>query len=771
MRTHRAAAGAKAPPVVHEVLRSRGRPLEPAVREFFEPRFQHDFSRVRIHEDPTAIESARAVHAAAYTVGQDIVFGGSVPARTDRGRRLLAHELAHVVQQSSATAVPGARLEISSPGGLLEREAEHASDAVAHGATPIMATRLALPATVLAREPAEVQEATEEERREVVEEAARFLRAVADQVDTLRRLARVARATTPASAAGPRAFHQHLNQQALERMLDKAISVFEAQKSDNPLVNFPAESPEQTRLGEAYALAMEQFGLALEEARLNAEQLAPTVRRAEEARYARNHTRWLEANPAMPLAAGIRTTFTQTEQALSARRHQRVSTQLADITANLHQYDLAGDGAERLRLALTNATYRLVRDPASGQVQAQPDPALQATIQPVLDQLSAIEWALGQAIDRLQRTETRTRDFVTDAAANTAVGDKLQAHFSTRDPRYATLLADRLARMSRELRGEGALTVHARDPQDPQCGAGTVGSGFSVTAAHAEANRFHFCQTVTLGDDEIVSTVIHETVHAVIPALGASGAVSSSADTPRDRAYAYERIYSRLSTEEALDNAESYSFYVDDLLGVAVARPSAPTDVVTGCADADPVHDAIARATYRIRLGAMWADQTLGGHGRGALPQWVVDIVQNGFPGADAARSRDVLLHMRQLASSLEYYLPVVCRPATDAEARAGTLAYGPSHRAIAGAVSATSRAYPAGTLRLCPAWFQADPAVREDALTAILVMRYRDTVPAADVTGIVALARHIQEEAHPSVAARTLEQHRAADAPPTPTP
>jgi len=89
-----------APPTVHEALRSPGRPLDPEVRAFMEPRFGHDFSQVRLHSDTAAAESARALNAHAYTLGQDIVFGSDkfAPA-TKEGARLLAHELTHVVQQ------------------------------------------------------------------------------------------------------------------------------------------------------------------------------------------------------------------------------------------------------------------------------------------------------------------------------------------------------------------------------------------------------------------------------------------------------------------------------------------------------------------------------------------------------------------------------------------------------------------------------------------------------------------------------------------------
>ncbi len=91
-----------------EVLPFGGRPLDTETRAYFEPRFGYDFSRVRIYPDEKAAESARSIGALAYTAGPKIAFGGGryQPA-TGEGRRLLAHELTHVVQQGHATAVAG----------------------------------------------------------------------------------------------------------------------------------------------------------------------------------------------------------------------------------------------------------------------------------------------------------------------------------------------------------------------------------------------------------------------------------------------------------------------------------------------------------------------------------------------------------------------------------------------------------------------------------------------------------------------------------------
>jgi peptidoglycan hydrolase-like protein with peptidoglycan-binding domain len=151
------------PSIVHEVLRSPGHPLDDETRAFMEPRFGHkfsqvavhpmnaapdgwrigpaadsyeqeadqvadtvlgepkpaaaapsafDFSQVRVHADARAAQSAQAVGALAYTLGRDIVFGsGQYAPHTSEGRKLLAHELAHTIQQSGSAPAPAARLQ------------------------------------------------------------------------------------------------------------------------------------------------------------------------------------------------------------------------------------------------------------------------------------------------------------------------------------------------------------------------------------------------------------------------------------------------------------------------------------------------------------------------------------------------------------------------------------------------------------------------------------------------------------------------------------
>ena len=107
-----AARAGEAPDSVHAVLHAPGQPLDAASRAYFEPRFGRDFGQVRVHADAAAARSARAVNALAYAAGRHIVFdAGAYAPTSEPGRRLLAHELAHVVQQSGGGTTPGAPQE------------------------------------------------------------------------------------------------------------------------------------------------------------------------------------------------------------------------------------------------------------------------------------------------------------------------------------------------------------------------------------------------------------------------------------------------------------------------------------------------------------------------------------------------------------------------------------------------------------------------------------------------------------------------------------
>lgn len=119
------------PPIVYDVIRSPGQPLDGAARADMERHFAHDFSGVRVHTDARATASAEAIGAVAYAAGHHLVFAaGKYGSGTSGGRLLLAHELAHVVQQSDSKADSG-RLELGSPTDDAEYAAEATADHIA----------------------------------------------------------------------------------------------------------------------------------------------------------------------------------------------------------------------------------------------------------------------------------------------------------------------------------------------------------------------------------------------------------------------------------------------------------------------------------------------------------------------------------------------------------------------------------------------------------------------------------------------------------------
>lgn len=140
------------PAAARQVVRESGRPLEDDTRRYFEERLGSDFSGVRVHTGGDAAEACRMLNASAYTVGRHMVFGnGRFVPQTADGRRLLAHELTHVAQQSAS----GAAISMSEPRAVSrphdadEVEAEQVARAVAIGEPRRVSRR---PAAVLRRE-------------------------------------------------------------------------------------------------------------------------------------------------------------------------------------------------------------------------------------------------------------------------------------------------------------------------------------------------------------------------------------------------------------------------------------------------------------------------------------------------------------------------------------------------------------------------------------------------------------------------------------------
>ncbi len=122
------------PARVHDVLRSPGKPLDSSLRSAMQSRFDQNFDSVQVHADDNAGQAANALDARAFTQGSHIVFApGEYAPTTPSGQRLIAHELAHVVQQTSEDALDQPESRLSQPGDAAEYEAESAADRVLAG--------------------------------------------------------------------------------------------------------------------------------------------------------------------------------------------------------------------------------------------------------------------------------------------------------------------------------------------------------------------------------------------------------------------------------------------------------------------------------------------------------------------------------------------------------------------------------------------------------------------------------------------------------------
>lgn len=125
------------PNIVNETLNSAGQSLDHATRADMEAHFGHDFSRVKVHSDARAAASADSISARAYTYGRDVVFGaGQYAPETITGKQLLAHELAHVIQQGDKDHSPSEIRGSTSPTDAVEHEAHQAAAAVTSSTKP-----------------------------------------------------------------------------------------------------------------------------------------------------------------------------------------------------------------------------------------------------------------------------------------------------------------------------------------------------------------------------------------------------------------------------------------------------------------------------------------------------------------------------------------------------------------------------------------------------------------------------------------------------------
>jgi len=568
-----------------------------------------------------------------------------------------------------------------------------------------------------------------------------------------RQLAQIDFSAVAGPAAASRAAHADLSEKLVFQRLTKAKLVYEAQRA-----TVDPEDPVQGDLRVAMTAVMKQARAAMDQALGNVSGLAPSVADEEQRFYDLNLATWIAATPFRSAALAGRATPTIAEAQAASRYENTFDAYLKDVTARLLKLNVIGSEGRDIRKGLENALVTVTAPTGGGAPTVGPmtNAALVATAQGLIAQFKAIQDSADEATRMLDAIAPTVRTFAADTAkaAGTPVATALQKYFGVSDAGYSALIAARLERVSKELKGQGSLAVRTRQPTDPAC----TGTTQSIVEAHAEPNTVFFCSQPTAHSKSIALQLIHESVHAVIPKLGAKGVVRFKGQSPGDRAYPWERIFVRLGTEEALDNAASYEWFVGELQ-VGPPKQQPPSDTIANCTNADPVRDALARASFAARLATQWTAVDAAS-GAGPLPKEALPEVQKFFPTADNAKARPILRAYNDLLDLIKNDADVRCL-------KAGP----PEVVGFAGGRAVTSSGLKGKggkgglTIELTPAWFALGDADKVQTMLTLLILKVNvSAVQPTDAFAQAQLALDVLTQAMPKPTT-TLAQHQAADA------
>lgn len=684
-----------------------GSPLDAGSRAFFEPRFGHDFGSVRVHTGPEAAAAARSIHARAFTLGRDVAFAaGEYDPHSERGRGLLAHELVHVVQQTHARS-----------------EVRVARD------TP----------------QAEMQAMREASVRSAIQ----FLDSLREVVASDRRLARFAVARAGGIADASRQAHRILNQRGVRDRLRRGRGIYDAQRA-----LLDANHPLQGELRENYARFLGEVREAFDEA-LSVAANDRAAQLEEQSLYGESLVLWLEASPLRTEALAGRTSFTAGDVAASQRQETDLSTVLTTIVPHLN---LVQPGmTARARAAIEGTRNRVTTPTTGAPQQTTATGATQTAADAAVAQLDAA----GRTIDRgrvLLRAAIARLDVWLQAPAQPIdVADRVHELFNTRDAGYGQLLRDRLQVMLTNLEGSGSLFAHMHRPGDT-----ATCTTASTLGQMPRSYEFEFCGA--FGNlDRDAAILLHELAHAVIPGRGSRG--SATVGFPQDRAYSGERLLRRMTTEEALNNAESYAQLIETLAGLTVER--IPADTVTGCADTAPLLDAVALAqSAHRRAWSHLEDARAQLRAGNAIEPWLSGPINTHLGSPSNADLLVMLDDFGDLQSGAFIWFTshtFVCAPARDCPA--GALAFDNRRVYKSGSVTARRRSGSRDP-RICPDFLALGTDDRARAAHSLVALSFGDSFlrRPQSVFGYAALALAMYRNDFGAPPASSLAEHRAAD-------
>lgn len=590
------------------------------------------------------------------------------------------------------------------------------------------------------------------------EEGAESMRSAADFIASLRQLlqtdrvrARLAAANAGGIAAGSRAAHPILNQAAVRRYLEQARRIYNAQR---PILD--PNHPLQGRFREVYAHFLAEVREAFDEA-LALSRNDRQAEDAERAAYGESLVLWLEASPLRSEALAGRTTFTAADVAASQQQETDLSTVLTTIVPYLN---LVQPGMpDRARAAINATRNRITSVGGASAARATATGTSQTAADAAVDQINQAEQVIQRGQTELRAAVSRLDVWLQAPAQPIDVVDRVNELFNTRDPGYGRLLRDRLQVMEDNLEGHGSLFAHLLMPGDTSNCTTT-----STLGQRPRAYEFIFCRFSTNLDSN-AATLLHELAHAVIPGRGSRGSAESG--FPLDRAYAGERLLRRMSTEEALNNAESYAELIFALAGLPVQ--SIPTDTVTGCADTAPLLDGLALAQSAHRRAWDYLEEARSALRAGsAIQPWLRALIDThlGTP-SDAlllAMLNDFeILQTEGTLWSIGHTFS--CAPASACPANA--LAF--DNRRIYRNGSIVARRQPAvRNPRLCAAFFVLNADDRARAAHVLVSLSFGDSLLAHPerAWGYASLALELYHRDFGAPPASSLAEHTAADAP-----
>jgi len=585
-----------------------------------------------------------------------------------------------------------------------------------------------------------------EEGAESVRGAVQFLDAMRENLHADRLRARREVSTAAGIADGSRRAHGVLNQAGIRRVLQNGQRLYQAQSAV-----LEWGHPLRGRLRDTYFHFLSEVRGAFDEA-LALSRNDQAAEHEEQAAYGESLVLWMEASP-------MRETVMTGQPAYTAA----LQSQEADLTAVLTNVvpglNLAQPGMPaRARAAINNAVGRnpsFVTDPArtwaTGPVPALADAALA--------QIDQAEQTMARGATQLRAALARMDVWLQAPAQPIDVADRVNELFHTRDAGYGQLLRGRMQLMLDNIEGRRRLFAHIHSPGDH-----SICTTTSTLGQMPHLYEFAFCR-FSPDVDSNAATMLHEVAHAVIPGIGIRHPAEAGA--PIDRAYPGERLMLRMTTEEALNNAESYAQLVEALAGIP--RQSVPSDTVTGCADSAPWLDAMALAQSAHRRAWSYLEDAQNTLNSGqAIDPWLRTLIDTHLGTPSDADLQTMLTDFGNLQS--EGTLWYIGHTFTCPAARlcpANALAFDNQRIYRSGSVTAR-RLAGSSDPRICPAFFSIPSGDdRAKAAHVIVTLSFAASIlrHPEKAWGYAALALAIYRRDIGAPPAASLAEHTAADA------